>query len=193
MNRRSFLATTLPLTALAASGCIGSFALTKRVYSWNRGMGSPVVQEVIFLIFLIIPVYSVVLTIDGLLLNTIEFITGSNPLARAEGEEAEAVAELEEGTRVRFRRRRGQLEVQLIHPDGRRSLRRFEQTEDGLRVTDASDALIAEARFDGLGGIVVTDAAGETLSWFEEEVVSEAAFAYEEQGAQAAIDVALSA
>ncbi|MCB9744676.1 MAG: DUF3332 family protein [Alphaproteobacteria bacterium] len=193
MNRRAFLATTLPLAALTASGCIGSFALTKRVYNWNRSMGSPIVQEVIFLIFIFLPIYSIVLTIDGLLLNTIEFLTGKNPLAKGEGEDAEVVTELDEGTQLRLRRRRGQLELTLRHADGRREVHRFESLEDGMRVWDEDGALVAEARFDELGGILIRDGLGRDLGSVEEARVSEAAFAYEEQGAEAAIDVALSA
>ena len=68
MDRRRFLATALPLAALASSGCIGSFALTKKVYDWNKNMGSPIVSEIIFLVLVfIVPVYSITLFIDGVL------------------------------------------------------------------------------------------------------------------------------
>lgn len=194
MNRRRFLTTSLPLAALTASGCIGSFALTRRVYDWNRGMGSPIVQEIIFLIFVfVLPVYSIVLTIDAVLLNTIEFLTGKNPVAKGEDDDAEVVTELDQGARMRLRRRRGHLEVTVRQPDGTGFVHRFEAHSDGVRVWDEDDALVADARFDGLGGIVIYDRLGRELSSFEEALVSETAFAYEEQGAEAAIDTAFNA
>ncbi|MFU8844516.1 MAG: DUF3332 domain-containing protein [Bacteroidales bacterium] len=71
---------------LFQTGCIGSFKLTNNVYSWNTSLDGKAVQEIVFLAFLIIPVYSATLIIDAVILNTIEFWTGSNPMAMNDGE-----------------------------------------------------------------------------------------------------------
>ncbi|MBP5306713.1 MAG: DUF3332 domain-containing protein [Paludibacteraceae bacterium] len=63
------------------SSCIGSFALFNKVLDWNQGIGGKFVNELVFLCLNIIPVYGISLFIDGLVLNTIEFWTGSNPIA----------------------------------------------------------------------------------------------------------------
>jgi hypothetical protein len=72
--------------SVMTTGCYGPFRLTTNVYEWNGSVGDDVINEVVFLLFLFIPVYSVCLFIDGVILNTIEFWTGSNPIAMNEGE-----------------------------------------------------------------------------------------------------------
>ena len=86
MNRRRLLTAALPLAALSASGCIGSFALTKRVFNWNRGVGSPILPQVVFLIFIFLPVYEATLFLDAVVFNLLEFVTGSNLIGALETE-----------------------------------------------------------------------------------------------------------
>ena len=63
------------------SSCIGSFALTNKVYDWNNSVGDKFVNELVFLVANIIPVYSATVFIDAVVLNSIEFWTDSNPIA----------------------------------------------------------------------------------------------------------------
>lgn len=62
------------------SSCIGSYALWNKVLDWNKGLGNKFVNEVVFLALNIIPVYGIAFFVDEVVLNTIEFWTGSNPL-----------------------------------------------------------------------------------------------------------------
>lgn len=66
---------------LMFSSCIGSFALWNNLKDWNEGIGNKFVNELVFLAFNIIPVYGVAYFADAVVLNSIEFWTGSNPLA----------------------------------------------------------------------------------------------------------------
>jgi hypothetical protein len=66
---------------LLLSSCIGSFTLTNKVLAWNKTAGNKFVNEAVFVCFNIIPVYSVAIFADAVVLNTIEFWTGSNPVA----------------------------------------------------------------------------------------------------------------
>lgn len=78
------------LVAVALSGsilfssCIGSFTLTHRVLDWNQSIGDKFVNEIVFVAFNIVPVYSIAMFVDGVVLNLIEFWTGSNPMAVGE-------------------------------------------------------------------------------------------------------------
>ena len=63
------------------SSCIGSFGLWNGLKGWNEGIGNKFVNEVVFLAFHIIPVYEVAYMADILVLNSIEFWSGSNPVA----------------------------------------------------------------------------------------------------------------
>lgn len=68
-------------------GCFGNFALTRKVYNWNASVGDKFVNNLVFWALLWIPVYSAASTIDLLILNTIEFWTGTNPMAMKANEE----------------------------------------------------------------------------------------------------------
>ena len=84
-------ATPLSVTVISSTGCFGEFALTRKVYSFNdniagNDMGGKVVKNIVYYAMNIIPVYGVAGFVDFFLLNTIEFWTGSNPVAMKEGE-----------------------------------------------------------------------------------------------------------
>ena len=73
----ALLSVTLVLTS-----CIGSFNLTNKVKSWNEGLGNKFVNELVFIGMHIIPVYPITLFVDGVVLNSIEFWTGSAPISK---------------------------------------------------------------------------------------------------------------
>ncbi len=66
---------------LAIGGCYGSFNLTRKVWKFNGELGGKWVNELGFLVMNIVPVYGVAGFVDAVVLNTIEFWTGTNPLA----------------------------------------------------------------------------------------------------------------
>ncbi|MBU0558841.1 MAG: DUF3332 domain-containing protein [Bacteroidetes bacterium] len=80
------------------TGCYGSFKLTKKVYDWNGKVGDKFVNELVFLALAIVPVYDIALLIDGIILNSIEFWTGNNPVAMNETDK----------------------EIQIVEQDGKR-------------------------------------------------------------------------
>ncbi|KAA6314391.1 hypothetical protein EZS27_034987 [termite gut metagenome] len=75
------LCTILLCGSLILNSCIGSFALTGKVYEWNKNVSDKFVNELIFLVCNIVPVYPVVLFLDTIVLNSIEFWTGSSPMS----------------------------------------------------------------------------------------------------------------
>ena len=96
--KKMLLIITAVVIMISQSGCFGSFELTKAVYNVNENVGDKVVQEVVFLAFCIIPVYEVAVFVDAIVLNTIEFWTGSNPLAMNEGDIE--IQEVESGNKL---------------------------------------------------------------------------------------------
>lgn len=63
------------------SSCIGSFGLWNSLKDWNQGVSNKFVNELIFLAFHIVPIYEVAYLADALVLNSIEFWSGSSPVA----------------------------------------------------------------------------------------------------------------
>lgn len=67
--------------SLGLSSCIGSFALTNRLMNWNKTIGNKFFNELVFIAFWVLPVYEVSAMADILVINSIEFWSGSNPMA----------------------------------------------------------------------------------------------------------------
>lgn len=68
-------------SAALLSGCYGKFALTKKVYDFNGSVHpNGIVKSVIMVGLNIIPVYGLAIMADALILNSVEFWTGTNPM-----------------------------------------------------------------------------------------------------------------
>lgn len=82
--KRSALALTLGSILVTQTGCFGTFALTRKTYEYHDGISSSkFVKSLLFWI----PgglVYGVVGFIDVVILNLIEFWSGTNPLSMNE-------------------------------------------------------------------------------------------------------------
>lgn len=68
-------------SSLTLTSCIGNFTLTNRVLSWNQQVGNKFVNELIFFAFWVLPVYEVTSLVDVLVMNSIEFWSGNNPMS----------------------------------------------------------------------------------------------------------------
>ncbi len=109
------LALAFLFVTLSQQGCIGSFQLTNNLYNWNTTqLGSKWASEVVFLAFLIVPVYSVTLLADGIVLNSIEFWTGSNPLAMNKGEKEIQIVE-QDGNAYKLTLEQNKVHVEKIN------------------------------------------------------------------------------
>lgn len=122
MKRKSL---TLALVVLMSatvmfSSCIGSFRLTQSVHGWNQTVGDKFVNELVFLVFCIVPVYEVSLFIDYVILNSIEFWSGENPMSAGE--------------------------PRVIDTENGRYL--VTQTPDGYELTNEQEGVTTALRFD---------------------------------------------
>ena len=83
--KKKYLSVALVLalsSSMLFTSCIGSFNLTKKVLSWNQQVGSKFVNELVFFAFWILPVYEISAVADLLVINSIEFWSGTNPVAQ---------------------------------------------------------------------------------------------------------------
>ncbi len=79
----SKLAVSLTLVAFVftTSGCFGGFNLTRKVWTFNKNVSpNKWVQELVFLVLVIVPVYGFASLIDAIFINSVEFWTGENPV-----------------------------------------------------------------------------------------------------------------
>jgi hypothetical protein len=78
---RAIALTTLLGVAGTTSACYGKFALTRKVYELNGQItDNKFVHSLVMWAFQIIPVYGCAAAVDVVVLNLIEFWTGSNPM-----------------------------------------------------------------------------------------------------------------
>jgi hypothetical protein len=130
--------------AVALSGCFGSFNATHALWDWNSDVSeSKWVKWLVFLGLSIIPVYLLFVIADTLVLNSVEFWTGDNPVKRtADGRTVTRVATLDPD-RVRLEVRRGG-ELELVAYCQRRA-------DGALLILDADGHMLSmvNERVDG--------------------------------------------
>ena len=68
------------LMCSSLTSCMGQFALSKKIYAWNEQISNKFVNELVFIAFWVLPVYEVCGLADVLVLNSIEFWSGDNPM-----------------------------------------------------------------------------------------------------------------
>lgn len=80
--RKLIIASALCLaTATTSAGCFGQFALTRKLYGFNKDISEDkVIRSIATWVMIIIPVYAVGGLVDFIVLNPIEFFDGSNPV-----------------------------------------------------------------------------------------------------------------
>lgn len=81
MKRRFVSVAAVALAGtLMFSSCIGSFSLFNKVLAWNQTIDNKFVNEVVFFAMWIVPVYEISFLADILVINSIEFWSGENPV-----------------------------------------------------------------------------------------------------------------
>lgn len=68
------------ISSFAMTSCIGNFNLTHKLLGWNKTVGNKFVNELVFIGFCIVGVYPVSVLADIVVLNSIEFWSGKNPV-----------------------------------------------------------------------------------------------------------------
>lgn len=84
--RKTAFVLALGSLTLTQTGCFGEFALVRKVYNWNQDIGGKFVNTLVFYALNIIPVYGIASLVDFVILNLIEFWSGSNPVSMKEGD-----------------------------------------------------------------------------------------------------------
>ncbi|MFR9166036.1 MAG: DUF3332 domain-containing protein [Dysgonomonas sp.] len=79
MKKKFLVIATVALSgSILLPSCIGSFALSNKFLAWNKTIDSKFVNEILFVIFT--PAYAITMLADVLVLNSVEFWSGTNPV-----------------------------------------------------------------------------------------------------------------
>jgi hypothetical protein len=180
MKRASRLLAVLCVAvfSLHVSGCFGQFALTRAIWQFNKNVSpNKFIQWAVFLVLAIVPVYAIGTFVDALVINSIEFWTGSNPVsASAESpDENTRIVHLSPTDTLRLTKDEaaGVMKVELERAGQAPMVRYFEMLENGMAVRDEGGALVLQAQGELDGSISVTDAAGTTVAMHSAEAVAQ--------------------
>jgi len=129
--------------SVVLTGCFGSFSLTKKAYNFNKGLGDKWIQWVVYLV-IGWEVAGITLVVDSLVLNSIEFWTGSNPVAQGDTyHETDA-----QGNQVvAVKMPDGSLFMQLKSVDGQKKEMILQQDAEILRILDEKGKLKSQHAF----------------------------------------------
>jgi hypothetical protein len=113
MKKKMFICGALSMTLLSTS-CLGSFSAFNSLRDWNDGLTSnKFLDNLIFWALNIVPVYGLFMAGDVLFFNVLEFWTGSNPIAMAEGDEEVQYAEVN-GQKVKMTATQNQFHIEVL-------------------------------------------------------------------------------
>ena len=127
---------------ITLTGCYGKNACFNKLHNWNGTLGDKWINSIVHFFLNIFGVYLICLgLIDGLVLNTIEFWTGSNPLAAgdsyfeqdAQGNSIAAVKNAD-----------GTMSVEVTTAAGEKANLTLQRDENVIRALDAQGNVIAQ-------------------------------------------------
>ncbi|RKH03595.1 DUF3332 domain-containing protein [Corallococcus sp. CA053C] len=172
-----------------ATGCFGSFKLTQKIWQFNKGIsGNKFVQWLVFLVFVVVPVYEIGAFVDAIVVNSIEFWTGSNPVSSVEGEDSNTrIVKLSPTDTLKMTRdvESGVMRLELQREGQAPLVRYFEPLEDGMVARDEAGALLIRAQGQADGAVKVTDASGTTMTVHARDAVDTARQLFLDGGAPA--------
>lgn len=76
--RRCLAAALIALAAATATGCFGTFRLTRAVYGFNSDINNKIARTLVMWVMIILPVYALAGLGDVLIFNVIEFWSGGS-------------------------------------------------------------------------------------------------------------------
>ena len=148
------------------SSCIGSFGLWNKLRGWNENLGNKFVNELVFLAFNIIPVYGIAYFADIIVLNSIEFWSGSNPVAdvgterTVKGENSEYLVRTnEDGYTITKKGEEGK-QLDLVYNEENRTWSAVSEGESYELITMNEDGTVTVKMQDGTPLTVTPDMQG---------------------------------
>jgi len=145
MSRVIVLTTLTAFVPLTTTACFGSFPVARKVYHWNERVHSDKwVRWLVFLVINIVPVYACAAIFDMVFSNSVEFWTGSNPMAMAPG--STKLVEGPNGERAVMTLREDRaIDVRITVPGKPDQYLTLVRETDSVAAYDASGILIARA------------------------------------------------
>lgn len=158
MKRALALSVVIAVCPLLAN-CYGAFPLTKVIYRANGNISNGLLRQIVFWVFVIVPVYGVAMFADAVALNLIDFWFG-------EGSNFSSTTDAQGNTVALQPSRDGREAVLTVSKDGRtlQELRFVRASDTQCDVYDTDGALVGRALRTPSVELRLTDASDQTVA-----------------------------
>lgn len=113
MKRKLLICSVLSVSILSTS-CLGSFSAFNSLRDWNDGLTeNKFLDNLVFWALCTVQIYTLFIAVDLIFFNLLEFWTGSNPIAMADGE-SETQYAVVEGKKVRMTAKKNSFEIVIM-------------------------------------------------------------------------------
>ena len=170
MKRRLMLGTLLmAFMSFSMSGCYGPFKLTKSLHRWNGEVAGKWPREGVFLLLVMVPVYSFSALADAIVFNSIEFWTGDNPIASS-GKSERVISEGDDKAVLTYAANKRTLDIVTYKNDVPLHSFRIEPSEDGgMQMKDEKGEVKMFSKMLDKDVVAVKDDKGRVLAKFSPE------------------------
>ncbi len=159
--RRAVAIAVLLCFGQSSVACFGKFNLTRKLWGFNNSVSdSKWIKWLVFLGLAIIPVYFIATLADALVLNSIEFWSGQNPVTANEVREDTRVVE---GKTVHTVMTAQKLRIEIAEPGKELRVVEITASENGAVVRDGAGTILSQLESGPDGEVVVSDAEGRPL------------------------------
>lgn len=134
---------TIAIASMLFTGCYGSYTLTSKLHKWTGETGAEPIPTIINWVALLIG--TPIVAVDFLILNTIEYWSGSNPLAMDEGISDSQVVTTADGMQYRIQATKNKFEIFEIHAESEELVMEavYSELQQNWTMTAKSGAQIA--------------------------------------------------
>lgn len=167
------LVASFVVVSLLLTGCTGSFNLTKKVYNIHRSQPDKWVDEVLFLVFVIVPVYGLATLADAIVFNTVEFWTGSNPVAANDLKPVNIASGKEGAATLNYDRSHDQVELSIFKANESIRNLTFEKTDTGVVAKDANGQTRFRTVHNEDGSVSLFNGQDQLIQTFDQAKVAE--------------------
>ncbi|HXN84099.1 MAG TPA: DUF3332 family protein [Myxococcales bacterium] len=159
--RRAVAIAVLLCFGQSSAACWGKFNLTRKLWGFNNTVSdSKWLKWLLFLAFTIVPIYEISALADALVLNSIEFWSGQNPVTANEVREDTRVVD---GKTVHSVMTAEKLRIEIAEPGKELRVVEISAAGDGAVARDGAGKVLSQLAAGPDGEVVVSDAEGRPL------------------------------
>ena len=159
------------LVAFIATGCTGSFNLTKKVNNFHRSQSDKWSDELCFLLVALTPIYGLAMLGDAIIFNSIEFWTGDNPIALNSNPDVKVVRQGDDEMIVSYNKQTDQIIVAPKLKSQEKAPIILERNDQMVMAKNEKGQVLFSSMKNDQGDIAVYNGSGELIKNYSADEV----------------------